>query len=67
MRRTANFVTWDLRPHRMETVGHASTLDAAIRDCRNDTGRTLTVYDAIGRVAAIVRDGRLMTDSETTR
>lgn len=63
----SNFETWDLRPHRVEIVGRSATLTGAISACRGDDGRTLTIYDGFGRVAAMVRDGRLLTESEVAR
>jgi hypothetical protein len=41
-----------------EVVGVDCALESARRGCLNDMGRTLTIRDPIGRIAAIFRDGR---------
>ena len=51
--------SWQVWTARDGIVGRHRSWDAAWRACRNDGGRLLTIYDPTGRIAALVRDGRL--------
>lgn len=53
---TANFETWDSREH----LSSAATLADAIRAGRNEAGRTLTIFDCMGRIAVRMRDGKVL-------
>lgn len=47
--------------HRTECVAHLATFDSAVTACRNDSGRSLTIYDPEGRIVTCYRDGREVT------
>jgi hypothetical protein len=43
---------------RGEIVGTSASWESARRACLGDMGRTILIHDPIGRIAAIFRDGR---------
>ena len=49
---------------RGEIVGRDSSFELARRGCLNDLGRTLNIHDPIGRIAAIYRDGRDISEED---
>jgi len=51
-------MTWTVSTVRDGIVGRAASFEEACRGCLNDRGRTLTIHDPIGRIAARFRDGR---------
>jgi len=57
-----HIVTWTVSTARDGIVGRAASYHEAMRGCLNDYGRTLIIHDPIGRIAAIMRDGRELED-----
>lgn len=51
-------MSWTVSTARDGIVGRAGSFEEARRGCLNDRGRTLTIHDPTGRIAAIFRDGR---------
>jgi hypothetical protein len=51
------YSAWTVSDSR-EIVGTAASLAEAKRGCQNDMGRTLLIHDPLGRIAAMYRDGR---------
>lgn len=56
-------MTWTVTA-KGEIVGRAADFGAARRGCQNDMGRTLIIHDPIGRIAAIYRDGRDISEDD---
>lgn len=63
--------SWECHDKRGRVSGHA-TLSDARRTCINvryttpDSGRLVTIYDPVGRIVALFRDGRELTDDDRT-
>lgn len=49
---------------RSEIVGRSASFESARRGCLNDTGRTIVVHNPTGRIAAIYRDGRDISEDD---
>lgn len=49
---------------RGEIVGRSASFESARRGCLNDMGRTIVIHDPIGRIAAIYRDGRDISEDD---
>lgn len=57
--------SWEIWGDR-ECLAHVGSLNSARQACGNDAGRTLTIYDPIGTIAALYRDGCDVTEDESS-
>lgn len=62
---TATPASWEIWGDR-ECLAHVGSLNTARQACVVDAGRTLTIYDPLGTIAALHCDGRDVTENESS-